>query len=83
MDDQKLDVVALFKQAAFEVGGYNLENLTLDTQLSELSLDSVSVMETIGLFEQRLGIRFNDEDLSRLTNLRDLEALIQKAKQAA
>jgi acyl carrier protein len=78
-----VDIIALYKQAAHEVGGYNLENLTLDTQLSDLSLDSVAVMEIIGYVEQHLGVRFNDEDLARLTNLRDLEQLILKARKDA
>jgi acyl carrier protein len=79
----KIDVVSMFKQAAFEVDGRTLEGLTLDTKLSELSLDSVAVMETIGFFEQRLEIRFNDDDLARLSSLRDLEMLIDKARKGA
>jgi acyl carrier protein len=80
MSDADIDVVKMFKEAAFEVGGHKMDGLTLDTKLSDLSLDSVSVMETIGHFEQRLDIRLNDEDLSRLTTLRDLEKLIHKAR---
>ena len=80
---QKIDIVALFKQAAFEAEGRHLEGLTLDSKLSELSMDSVAVMETIGVFEQRLNVRFHDEDLARLTCLRDLEALVDKAKRVA
>jgi acyl carrier protein len=80
---EKLDIVALFKQAAFEAEGRHLEGLTLDSKLSELSMDSVAVMETIGVFEQRVGLRFADEDLSRLTCLRDLEALVDKARRVA
>jgi acyl carrier protein len=83
MSADKIDVVTMFKQAAFEVDGRTLEGLTLDTKLSELSLDSVAVMETIGFFEQRLDIRFNDDDLARLSSLRDLEMLIDKARKGA
>jgi acyl carrier protein len=77
------DLIKLFQSAAQEVAGYNLENLSLDTKLSDLSLDSVAVMEIIGVVEQKLEIRFDDEDLSRLTTVRDLSALIKKAKGAA
>ncbi len=79
----KIDIVALFKEAAFEAEGRHLEGLTLDSKLSELSMDSVAVMETIGVVEQRIGVRFADEDLSRLTCLRDLEALVEKARRVA
>lgn len=83
MSSDKLDIVALFTKAAFEAEGRHLENLTLDSKLSELSMDSVAVMETIGVFEQSVGVRFNDEDLARLTCLRDLEALVAKARRVA
>ena len=73
-----IDIIKLFKEAAFEADGRTLEHLTLDTKFSELSMDSVAVMETIGVFEQRLEIRFNDDDMSRLTTLRDLDALVAK-----
>ena len=78
-----IDIVKLFKESAFEAEGRHLENLTLDSKLSDLQMDSVAVMETIGVFEQRVGVRFHDEDLARLSNLRDLEALVQKAKRVA
>jgi acyl carrier protein len=80
---EKIDIVQLFKQAAFEAEGRHLEGLTLDSKLSELQMDSVAVMETIGVFEQRLNVRFHDEDLARLTCLRDLEALVEKARRVA
>jgi len=80
---EKIDIVQLFKQAAFEAEGRHLEGLTLDSKLSDLSMDSVAVMETIGVFEQRIGVRFADEDLARLSSLRDLEALVEKARRVA
>jgi acyl carrier protein len=81
--ENKIDIVAVFKQAAFDAEGRHLEGLTLDSKLSELAMDSVAVMETIGVFEQRVGVRFADEDLARLTSLRDLEALVAKARRVA
>ena len=80
MADSKVDIVALFKEAAYEVGGLHLDDLTLDTKLADLSMNSVSVMETIGIFEERLNIKIDDEDLARLSSMRDLEALIEKAQ---
>jgi acyl carrier protein len=79
----KIDIVQVFKEAAFEAEGRHLEGLTLDSKLSELSMDSVAVMETIGVVEQRIGVRFHDEDLARLSSLRDLEALVEKARRVA
>jgi acyl carrier protein len=74
------DLIPLFQEAAFEVVGYKLDKLTLDTELSDLSLDSVAVMEIVGYVEQKLDVRFNDEDMATITTLRDLSTLIEKAK---
>ena len=46
-------------------------------------MDSVAVMETIGVVEQRISVRFEDEDLAQLSSLRDLEALVEKARHVA
>ena len=83
MSDKEIDVVKVFQDAAFEVSGRRLDTLTLDTKLSELALDSVLVLEVVSQVEQTLGVRFDDEDLSHLTTMRDLGALIAKSRQAA
>lgn len=76
------DLIPLFKEAAFEVAGFKLEKLTLETKLSDLSLDSVAVMEIVGYVEHKLEVRFADEDLATLSTLADLSKLIEKNKRA-
>ncbi len=76
---QQIDVLELFREATFEVSGRKLDGLTLDTQLAELALDSVVVLEVVSNVEQALGIRFEDEDLARLSTMRDLSLLVQTA----
>ena len=80
---EKIDVIALYQEAAVEVAGRKLDGLSMDSKLSELQLDSVLVLEMTGYVEQKLGIRFDDEDLSRLTTMRDLSDLIEKTRRAA
>ena len=75
-----VDIVAIFTDAVFEAEGKRLANVTLDSKLSDLDLDSVAVMETIGVFEERVGVRFADEDLAQLKSLRDLERLVAKGR---
>jgi acyl carrier protein len=79
----KIDVIQLFQEAAFEVSGRKLEKLALETQLADLALDSVVVMEIVGYVEQKIEVRFDDEDLARLSTLKDLDTLIEKTKKAA
>jgi acyl carrier protein len=74
------DIVKVFREAAKQVAGNNLDGLTLDTRLTDLQLDSVSTMEVIGLVEEQLHVRFDDSDLSRLNTVRDLSALVEKAR---
>lgn len=81
--NNEIDVVKVFQEAAFEVSGRKLDDLTLDTKLSELALDSVLVLEVVSQVEQTLGVRFDDEDLSHITTMRDLGNLIAKSRQAA
>jgi acyl carrier protein len=83
MSEENVDVIKLFKEAALEVSGRRLDDLTLDTPLADLALDSVLVLEVVSHVEQSLGVRFEDEDLSRIQTMRDLGALIQKARRAA
>ena len=83
MSTEEIDVIKLFQEAAFEVSGRKLDGLTLDTQFSELALDSVIVLEVVSHVEQALSIRIEDEDLNKLQTMRDLQTLIQKARKAA
>lgn len=83
MSEDDVDVIKLFKEAALEVSGRRLDDLTLDTPLADLALDSVLVLEVVSHVEQSLAIRFEDEDLSRIQTMRDLGNLIQKARRAA
>ncbi len=83
MANEQIDIIQLYQEAAVEVAGRKLEGLTLDTKLSDLQLDSVLVLEMTGYVEQKLGVRFDDEELSRLTTLRDLAKLIDKIRDAA
>ena len=73
------DIITLFKEAVREVDqNTKLENLTITTEIAKLGLDSVMTMEVIGVLEERLNVRFPDEDLATLKNVGDLAALIQR-----
>jgi acyl carrier protein len=41
-------------------------------------MDSVMTMEVIGILEERLDIRFPDEDLATLRTMSDLTQLVQR-----
>lgn len=73
-----IDVVEMFKQAAFEVDNRRLPNLQSDTVISTLGMDSVAVMELVSYFEEKLGVRIPDEELSRIRTVKDLRDAIAR-----
>ncbi len=77
MNDQQ--IIALFQEAVAEVdGNVKLGEMTAATELSSLGLDSVMTMEVIGVMEEKLNVRFPDEDLATLKNMGDLTKLIHR-----
>jgi len=74
------DLLALFKEAALEVGNHKLDGLSMESKLADLNIKSVEVMEIVGYIEDRVKVRLSDDDLSRLATLRDLERLIEKTR---
>ena len=75
---QPIDVVEMFKQAAFEVDNRRLPNLRPDTVIATLGMDSVAVMELVSYFEEKLAVRIPDEELSRIRTVKDLRDAIAR-----
>ena len=75
---QPIDVLDLFKQAALAVDNRKLPNLTRDTVISTLGMDSVAVMELVSYFAEKLGVRIPDEELGRIRTVGDLRDTIAR-----
>ena len=75
---QPIDVVEMFKQAAFEVDNRRLTELRAETVIATLGMDSVAVMELVSYFEEKLSVRIPDEELSRIRTVKDLRDAIAK-----
>ena len=75
---QPIDVVEMFKQAAFEVDHRRLPDVRSETVIATLGMDSVAVMELVSYFEEKLSVRIPDEELSRIKTVRDLRDAIQR-----
>ncbi len=73
-----IDVIEMFKQAAFEVDNRRLPELTADTVIATLGMDSVAVMELVSYFEEKLRVRIPDEELSKIRTVRDLRDTIAR-----
>jgi acyl carrier protein len=75
---EPINVVEMFKQAALEVDNRRLPDLKSDTVISALGMDSVAVMELVSYFEEKLGVRIPDEELSRIRTVKDLRDAIAR-----
>ena len=73
---ESIDVVEMFKQAAFEVDNRRLPDLKPQTVITTLGMDSVAIMELVAWFEEKLGVRIPDEQLSKIRTVKDFRDTI-------
>ena len=74
------DMLVLLKQSLTEVlpsRDSEWDQVTLDTTIEDLSVDSVTFMELVSAVEERVGKVFPDDQLAQLTSFRDLAKLAQ------
>lgn len=73
------EIVELFKTSVKEVdSNVKVDDVDITTDISSLGLDSVMTMEVIGVMEEKLNIRFPDEDLATIKKMSDLAALVRR-----
>jgi 8-amino-7-oxononanoate synthase len=70
------DLIDVLKDAFYEVTLKQLDNIDAKTRISELGLDSVAMMELIGVLEENLSVRIQDEEVATLNTVGDLVTLI-------
>ncbi|MDI1432382.1 acyl carrier protein [Polyangium sorediatum] len=70
--NQKHNLLEMFKTVAARVDKRPFPNVTPASKISELGIDSLSVMQIVGELETELGIVIPDEDLVELTTVGDL-----------
>jgi acyl carrier protein len=72
------DLIALFKQVATEVDKREFRDVTGASVISELGIDSLSMMQIVGEMELRLDIMIPDEDLVELVTVSDLVKVVER-----
>ena len=81
MDDAQ--ILNLIKEALFEVAPNRkeeFEDLTIDTTIEDLALDSIATMEMVGFLEDKTEKTFPDEDLAQVNALEDLASLVRNGR---
>ena len=69
-NDTKL--LDMFKAVATRVDKRDFPNVTQASVITDLGIDSLSMMQIVGEMEQELGIMIPDEDLVELVTVGDL-----------
>jgi 8-amino-7-oxononanoate synthase/acyl carrier protein len=78
MESMNQNLLNVLRAAVYDVNLKELGILSDATRLSELGLDSVAMMEVIGVLEENLSIRIADEEIAALSSVGDLLSLIRK-----
>ena len=68
----KTNVLEMFKTVAARVDKREFPNVTAGSVITELGIDSLSMMQIVGEMETELGIMIPDEDLVELVTVGDL-----------
>lgn len=66
------DLLQMFKTVAARVDKREFPQVTKDSVITELGIDSLSMMQIVGEMETELGIMIPDEDLVELQTVGDL-----------
>ena len=70
--NEKRDLLEMFKTVAARVDKREFPNVTAESVITELGVDSLSMMQIVGEMETELEIMIPDEDLVELVTVGDL-----------
>ncbi len=75
------EILSLMKSSLDQVApGWSKEVREFGPQVKfkDLSVDSVQIMEMVGLIEEKCGCQFADEDLAQINKVGDMVSLVKK-----
>ena len=77
------DYLQMFKTVAARVDKREFPNVTRASVITELGIDSLSMMQIVGEMETELGVMIPDEDLVELVTVGDLCNKVEARLKAA
>jgi acyl carrier protein len=75
-DGREVEVVGLFVDALHEVTGKSFSGIGHDSVIGDLGVDSLSLMQIVGILEDQVGVTLADEEIARIRTVGDIERLI-------
>ena len=74
---EKRDLLEMFKTVAARVDKREFHDVTKSSVITELGIDSLSMMQIVGEMETELGVMIPDEDLVELVTVGDLVGKVE------
>jgi acyl carrier protein len=81
--NEKRDLLEMFKTVAARVDRREFPNVTASSVITELGIDSLSMMQIVGEMETELDIMIPDEDLVELVTVGDLIKKVGKRMESS
>lgn len=72
------DLLEMFKTVAARVDKRDFPKVTRQSVITELGIDSLSMMQIVGEMETELGVIIPDEDLVELVTVGDLVSKVEQ-----
>lgn len=76
------ELLSLFKSVATRIDKRKFDHVTAESVITELGIDSLSMMQIVGEMETELGVMIPDEDLVELRTVGDLVGKIDARTKA-
>jgi acyl carrier protein len=74
---KRSELFEMFQRMATEIAEKDFTNVTEDSNIQELGLDSLSTLELVGAMERELGVQIPDEQLVGVQTVRQLLTLVE------
>ena len=74
----RAELFEVFQQMATEIAEKDFSNVTMDSNIQELGLDSLNTLELVGAMERELDVQIPDEQLVGIQTVSELLALVEK-----
>ena len=72
------DILVMFKSVATRIDKRAFDHVTRDSVITELGIDSLSMMQIVGEMETELGVMIPDEDLVEIRTVGDLVGKVEQ-----
>lgn len=77
MSEQR-DLLTMFKSVAERVDNKSFESVSRASVITDLGIDSLSMMQIVGEMETELGLQIPDEDLVEIVTVGDLCGKVER-----